>query len=86
MENGNRTRMEHIFRLQRLHKRQIQGSQYGDAGRGDAGDFFKTDAFVAQLRMGELFFRRHVLAQMGNCVREGRLLRKQQQQDQKAME
>ena len=74
MESGNPARTETVVHLPRLRKEKIKGKKSGNARRRHAGDFFETDAFIAQFRMGELLLRRCFLAQMGNCMRVGRLL------------
>ena len=86
MEGGNRARTEDRVHGQWLRKEKLQRDEDGDAGRGDAGDLLEADAFVAELRMSELLFRRHFLAKVRNRMRVRRLLREKQQNDQQGIE
>lgn len=74
MESGNRARTETIVRMLRKRKKKIQRKHGGDAGGRHARYFFEADALAAQFRVRQLLFDRRFLAQVGNCVRESRLL------------
>lgn len=74
MERCNRARTENIGRSRCVRKNKFERNKDGGIGGRNAGDFFEADALVAQFRMGKLFLRWRFLAQVGNCMRERRLL------------
>ena len=63
----------------------IESDEYRDAGWGDTRNLFEADTLVAELAVSKLLFGRRLFAQMGNRMRIGCLLCKQQQQDQQAI-